>query len=102
MSSSGKFDRWGRWLKVTFMLGATAVLALVLLAGCGGGSSSSSTAAEPATTEAEGNSGETEPAAETEAADESTVSEAELQKTVNEALSSEKFKASELEPLVKE
>jgi ABC-type sugar transport system substrate-binding protein len=101
MSSSGKFDRWARWLRLTLSVAAMAVLTAAVLAGCGGGSSSTSGGAESTATEAEGNSGETEPASNEEAA-EGTVSEAELQQTVNEALSSEKFKAAELEPLVKE
>lgn len=102
MSLSGKFDRWGRWLRLTVMVGVMAVLSVAALAGCGGGSSSTSGATEAAATEAESNTGETKPASDEEPAGEATVSEAELQKTVDEALSSEKFKASELEPLVKE
>jgi ABC-type sugar transport system substrate-binding protein len=79
-----------------------AALTVVLLAGCGGGSSSTSSGSETATGESEAGTGETKPASEEVAAGDSAVSEAELQKTVDEALSSEEFKASELEPLVKE
>jgi ABC-type sugar transport system substrate-binding protein len=99
MSSSGGFEEWGRWLKLTLAVGAMTVLTLVVLTGCGGGSSSTSGGAGTTASEAEG---EAKPASDEEAAGGATVSEAELQATVDEALSSEKFKASELEPLVKE
>ena len=36
MSFSGKFDRRRGWLKVPLLIGAIAVFAVVLLAGCGG------------------------------------------------------------------
>jgi len=102
MSLSGKFDRWGRWLRLTVSVGAVAVVAALVLTGCGGGSSSTSGGSETTATEAEGGTGETEPVSDEGAAGEVTISEAELQATVDEALSSEKLKASGLEPLVKE
>jgi ABC-type sugar transport system substrate-binding protein len=99
MSFSGKFDRRRGWLKVTLLIGAVAVFAIVVLAGCGSSSSSSSsetTAAETeeATSEEEGGS--------EEASAEGTVSEGELQKTVDQALETEEIKASSLPPLMRE
>lgn len=99
MSFSGKFDRRRGWLRVTLTIGTALVFAAVLLAGCGGGSSSDSTGGgAEATAEAEG----AEEGTSEEASSEAGVSEAELQETVDAALSSEKFEATELEPLVKD
>lgn len=98
MSFSGKVDRRGGWLRVTLMVGAALVFAVVVLAGCGGSSSSDSTSASADST-AESEVSEEGTSKETSA---EGVSEAALQSTVDEALSSEEFKASELEPLVKD
>jgi ABC-type sugar transport system substrate-binding protein len=112
MSFSRKLDRRRRWLKVTLLLGAVAIFAVVVLAGCGSSSSSSSTESgaaeseEAATEEAATEEGGTEEASEEEEGSESsgatTVSEAELQTTVNTALETEEIKASSLPPLMKE
>ena len=98
MSFSGKFDRRRGWLKVTLIIGALLVFAVVLLAGCG---SSSSSGGGSETTAAE----ETEeaPAEEEEGGgSEATVSEEELQETVDTALETESIPASELPPLMAE
>lgn len=98
MSFSGKVERRGGWLRVTLTIGAALVFAVVVLAGCGGSSSSDSTSdTTESTTDSEG----TEEGTTKEVSAEG-ISEAALQKTVDEALSSEEFKASELEPLVKD
>jgi len=111
MSFSGKFDRKRGWLKLTLLFGALAVFAVVVLAGCGGGGSSSSTEGEaaeteePATEEGSAEEGGAEEAGEEESSEpsgETTVSEAELQETVNTALETEEIKASSLPPLMKE
>ena len=102
MSFSGKFDRRRGWLKVTLLIGAVAVFAVVVLAGCGG---SDDTTGGSETTAAETEEATSEEAAEEggeEASGETTVSEAELQKTVNQALETEDIKASELPPLMAE
>jgi len=111
MSFSGKVDRKRGWLKLTLLFGVVAVFTIVVLAGCGGGSSSSSSSEataeteEPATEEGSGEEGASEEASEEEGAEssgETTVSEAELQETVNTALETEDIKASSLPPLMKE
>ena len=101
MSFSGKFDRRRGWLKVTLMIGAVAVFAVVLLAGCGG--SDDTTGGSEETAAAETEEATTEEAPEEGAEEESsegTVSEAELQKTVNQALETEDIKADTLPPLM--
>jgi ABC-type sugar transport system substrate-binding protein len=98
MSFSGKFDRRRGWLKVTLLLGAVAIFAIVVLAGCGS-SSSSSSSSESTTAETEE---ATEEGGSEEASAETSVSEAELQKTVDQALETTAIKASTLPALMKE
>jgi len=115
MSSRGRPDGKRRWLKLTLIFGVLAVFAVIVLAGCGGGSSSTSAETEAAETEEpateEGATEEeagTEEAAseeeggEEEASGEATVSEGELQKTVDTALETEEIEASSLPPLMRE
>jgi ABC-type sugar transport system substrate-binding protein len=99
MSFSGKFDRRRGWLKVTLLLGAVTVFAIVVLAGCGGSSSSSSSSES---TPAETEEATEEEGGSEEAPAETTVSEAELQKTVDQALETNEIKASTLPPLMVE
>jgi ABC-type sugar transport system substrate-binding protein len=98
MLFSGKFDRRRGWIKVTLLVGALAVFAVVLLAGCG---SSDSTSSSSETTAAETEETSSEEGASEESA-EPTVSAAELQKTVNTALETEEIKAETLPPLMSE
>ena len=102
MSFSGKFDRRRGWLKVTLLIGAVAVFAVVLLAGCGGSDDTTggSETAAAETEEAPAEEATEEAGAEEEESSEGTVSEAELQETVNQALETEEIKADTLPPLM--
>src|SRR4051794_27516437 len=102
MSFSGKFDRRRGWLKVTLLIGAVAVFAVVLLAGCGGSDDTTGGSEETAAAETEEATSEAaeEGGSEEEASGETTVSADELQKTVNQALETEDIKADSLPPLM--
>lgn len=88
MSLIGKVGRRSSRFRGALALGALAVLGLAVLAGCGSSDSSDTTAAG-------GSSGSgSDPAV--------TVSPAELQETVNQALETEDIKADTLPPLMRE
>src|SRR5438874_1779164 len=101
MSFSGKFDRQRGWLKMTLLIGAIAVFAVVLLAGCAGSNDTTGGSEDTAAETEEATSEEaTEEGGSEEASGETTVSAAELQKTVNQALETEDIKASTLPALM--